>query len=135
MVADTAPTCPRCGVKHPVPPGWGVFKILFAAFFVFVVFKTATHESTPAKEAAPEQIDYPSQARASCKSFVKRMANDPDSIDWVNALGWPISQASAYTWAVTMEFRAKNGFGALILNRKTCTVIVDGDSVRLVSMQ
>ncbi len=50
-----------------------------------------------------------------CGQYLKRTANDPDSIECVQSSRPNIE---GETWTTTTTFRGKNGFGALVLGKK-----------------
>lgn len=84
------------------------------AFFGYVAYITgetplaSTNERTEAG------------AKAECIKYLKRYANDPDSVEEVDADSWLV-YTSLNTFTVHMLFRARNGFGAKILGGAICS--------------
>lgn len=139
-VSTEAKTCPHCGVSKPTPPAkvgtaTTVISILVAVVIAYQCTKNKNDSQAESKPAPPTRQELESSARHYCSKFVERSAHDPSSIDWVDRLDWPTYSEAGGEWAVHMTFRAKNGFGATVLNTKTCRIKVNGENVSLLSLR
>lgn len=85
--------------------------------------KVAEEETLPKEKA--EQLEQaeeltPHKKELKCKVavmiYLKRVLNDPDSFEEVS---WSKVEETELGYTITHTFRAKNGFGAKILNQKT----------------
>lgn len=110
-----------------------LMRYLFAGVLALLV-AALTFCSPSAKKA--ERADGSAAARAICKQFVERGLHDPSSADWGNSWDWPTAKQSDGSWSVSMEYRAKNAFGATVLQRKRCDVLEEREnSWKLLSMR
>lgn len=142
-VSSEAKACPHCGASEPVPPK-GVGKIVTIAAIIFAIYVGAqcsdstnapNKTATPASPRPPTEEELKSSARHMCSEFVKRSAHDPRSLDWDRRFEWPVRHLSEDTWEVDMKFRGKNGFGATVLNTKTCGIRVRGEDAALLYLK
>jgi hypothetical protein len=56
---------------------------------------------------------------APCEHYIKANLNDPSSYEHV---GTTVAQIDGEYWTVMTRFRAKNAFGALVINEKKCFI-------------
>ena len=89
-------------------------------------------DDRPARQPAPPDPAW--QARAACETFVERQLLDPRSARWGWDRDWPAMLTADGTWTVLPRVRATNAFGAIIQAEYRCKVRIDGDTVRLVSL-
>lgn len=134
-ISATSTECGLCGKKDPF--GSLIFvQLAFAAVVVAAIFSLVQCTSGESKRAGKagsiEEVE--SNVRYACSRFVERLAHDPKSIQWEGRPDWNVRRSADGSWGVDMTFRAKNAFGALVLNRKTCTVKVNGDDVTLMGI-
>lgn len=136
QASSEAKACPHCGATDPVQKKVGPVGVIAALFLGFVIFKVYP-SGDDAPKPAPQATNYDTAetANSTCRQFIKRGANDPSSIDFVDYLSWPANRTESGAWAVTATFRGKNGFGAVVLNRKVCEVKIVGDTARVVALK
>lgn len=144
-VSTEAKTCPHCGASNPIEGSVGRFTTAIAiCLAAFVGIKCSSTDDTPADPVASNVRTYTpskehtagaSNARYMCSEFVKRGAHDPSSLDWDRRFEWPAREYDDGVWEVGMRFRAKNGFGATVLNVKTCRIKVSGENASLMSLE
>ena len=99
----------------PKPSRWPIFVIGGVGALVAIVL-FAGHE--PAEGSA-------TGARGICEKFISSTLRDPASAEWVNSHRWPTSR-DGIGWIVDVEFRARNGFGGMNSERRTCKVMHTG---------
>lgn len=135
-VSDQAKSCPHCGVSKPVKKSVGLVQaaivIAIGLFMVKACIPGTGVQSTPKEPASP--FGDANMAKTACKLSLKSVAHDPESIEWIDATDWPTSSDGAGRWRVVMSVRAKNGFGALRLSNKVCTVALTADSYKLMGL-
>jgi hypothetical protein len=74
-------------------------------------------------------------ARAICEKFISSTLRDPSSAEWVDSHRWP-TQKDGVGWVVDVEYRARNGFGGMNHERKSCKVMhTGGGNWRLVDLK
>lgn len=77
--------------------------------------------------AAPQtQADIDGDARYKCRFAIRRTLNDPESVEWVNQTGWPVTR-DGLLYNVDADYRAKNVFGATILTTSRCEIHIGDD--------
>lgn len=74
-------------------------------------------ESKKYKEATRDYLTYgqpvfKSDITYPCEHYIKEYANDPSSVDIIDKI---IEGQSKKGWFIIVKYRAKNGFGALVL--------------------
>lgn len=131
-VSTKAASCPNCGAK--VPRQFGVIGALFALFVGWILFscvgehqkREIAQNNKPAEQVSRESKEKDAEVRrfaaaTVAEEAVKRAVRDPDSVRFnqmrVNADGS----------IVCAEFRAKNGFGGMEIER---LVWVNGNPLR-----
>lgn len=132
-VSDQATICPSCGAKKFKPKAakkptsittWLIGAVVLAG----VIFSAANQPSSVAQPAA-ETSGKSNQSKtiASCQTEwemkFKTSMKDPDSLDWDHR------NASTGLYkekipVVIVPYRAKNGFGALTLEKAICKIDV-----------
>ncbi len=118
-VSAEAKACPSCGIARPVPvPSHHKFINLgLTALAIGLIIFLANQCSSPSAPvdhspaAVRKEADF--QRALQLVITVKKNLNDPSSLD--------ISGATATDTAVAITYRAKNAFGALIVNRAVLT--------------
>jgi hypothetical protein len=94
-------------------------KIILGLFAVLIgLFLFGTY-GPPSKEV---KVANESDARYMCEQMVEKRLNDPSSAEWIDKYHWPTTKDAPQEFTVLMQFRAKNGFGGLVLKRATCKV-------------
>jgi hypothetical protein len=74
-----------------------------------------------------EPINMDSSANGACQIAVKRLDNDPSSLEFFHSRTTEIVKRKDGIWVVTIQFRGRNGFNATILSQATCYLRHDGD--------
>lgn len=120
-VSTEAKTCPKCGakVRKNRTPIW---KMLVFGFFGLAAV-SAIIDSTK----SPEQIvaeQKPLHPKYECQHAWERVhkdsLHDPDSLEWDRANASLGTYGKKKIPVVTVPYRAKNAFGAQILNTAMC---------------
>jgi hypothetical protein len=127
-VSTTAKTCPKCGAKIVKPAGklgW-LFAIVVLLGIIAAQNKqestsAAASARTPAEIAAQERSDTEHSANGACMEFIKQSLHDPSSAEFMHSSQSTISNKGD-TWTVIRPVRAKNSFGALVLDNFKCTL-------------
>jgi hypothetical protein len=110
----------------------------FAALGLMLLYWDIT---APAPERPPpdpvEQAK--ATARIACRNFIRDRLHDPDSAEWGRSSGnwyatWPAEVSAEGRARVAATFRARNAFGAQVLETYRCTVQIDADSVLLIAL-
>jgi predicted nucleic acid-binding Zn ribbon protein len=127
QVSKSAKTCPKCGAKLKM--GFfqkvGVILLLFV-LLAFVFAKEDTNK--PSAKKAEDEKPSPRMAIAECQviweSTRKNLLNDPSSFDWDRrSSGFGDYTVNGKTVdVVAIPYRAKNGFGALVLQNAICQI-------------
>lgn len=118
-ISSEAKACPHCGAKPPYRPGVGIV-IFGLAVFAFV-YAAISGKPTPTALPTPEQqaLNELSEKRTAAVSITARMIKDslrePESVQWITALANESGQI------VCLEYRARNGFGGMNVERMTIT--------------
>lgn len=92
---------------------WGVGAV--SAIFLGVMFNSVpdVQYDTP--------LEFNEHAAFACKSKVKDLLNDPDSMETDTIMPAAWADAPNGDRIVRIEFRAKNGFGALVKAQALCS--------------
>ncbi len=164
-ISTTADSCPNCGSKTPFKgialttsesKGmsykekmrfqklggkllWNTWhKISFAIFVVFVLIliKQCNAPLSPEQQAIKDQENLISAASGTCKFFLEKQLNDPESIEYgTDMLDKIVTEESPGKWTVKLTFRAKNKFNALILSKVVCKLKQNDQNFELISIK
>jgi len=62
------------------------------------------------------------KARIACRDYIEERLHDPSSVEWGDLIEWTASEMHMGEITVWPRFRARNTYGALVLERRTCLV-------------
>jgi hypothetical protein len=107
------------------------FKIVFAAIFFICVGLIIYHQATKPSTPVVETVDH----EAAISYFIKESANDPSSYESagftsVGKVDDPIFGPGSYYYL--HKYRAKNGFGGLILTQNYFVISPDSKRIRMI---
>lgn len=145
--SDDVKRCPSCGAKYSKPILKRPVLIVFLAFFAFIVFKCTSgmeeagrsrdiHESTKtpeqraAERKAADETATKQDAAIGCEIMVKKSMKDPSSFDIdSDATRGTLKNGKG---AVTIFYRAKNSFAAIVPGATECKfVVTSGTSTQI----
>jgi endogenous inhibitor of DNA gyrase (YacG/DUF329 family) len=130
-ISDKASTCPHCGApvikasanKYGPPGTKSKTSPWPAAISIAILAVIAVSCSRLSGEKAPKERDYEFDAKMACKEEIKKRLNDPGSAEFPSADKFFVTEiAPKSSYAVAVEMRAKNGFGALRLTQFKCVI-------------
>lgn len=104
--------------------------LIMVLLFGFAIYKGANKP--------PKPRDFGMEHKVSIMNYIKENANDPSSYESVgfSFLGRyndPLLGPDSYYYVHT--YRAKNGFGALILTKSTLGISADHETIRMIQTQ
>lgn len=102
-------------------PGLGCASTLFVLCAVVIGSCTVLVKLAPKPDVDPD-----ASARLACQVFIRERLHDPASVEWVSNPPWSVSGEKGGIFVVHARYRARNGFGALRLASRTCTMRAAG---------
>jgi len=151
--SSDAKACPHCGKIRTT-----FTTKLFTGFFVLVGIMTIwgmiqgqkasevaaqketdrlaalTPEDRAEEIAAKAKLEKLSAARGACLIVLKQNLNDPGSAEIGSTSHWYVKERKDGTILIQPSARAKNAFGAYINGVWECVVKLEGENVRVLSM-
>ena len=147
--SDDVSKCPHCGAKYSKPLTKRPFAIAVALLFGFIAYKcTSVSDEISRKSAATEAAKSPEQkqreqaanleenikmdALAGCEVLVEKALKDPSS--FTPERDQYRSNLKSGKGSVTLVYRAKNSFGAVVPGSTQCQFeVTSGSSTRIIS--
>ncbi len=118
-LTNGARECAQCKapVKSSNKLGWVILVVVIAFVWVKILNSSESKPAEPAKPKTEAQLkeDAAFQATVAVLQAIKSKANDPASVAWEEVY------RNADASVVCVKFRAKNGFGALVLTQIAVT--------------
>lgn len=133
LETDRTPTPRPLSLKQKF--GLGVVLVACLAWYASSD-PTPQSSSRNSGNSGSRAVDYtpatPDGARAACQTFVRRLAHDPSSIEWVNPTGWSAypEPEQAGRWFVRGFARGRTPAGGLRLGPIGCTLSYYGADSR-----
>lgn len=90
---------------------------LFIAAVAGVVVQSVQQQDMPAAQPSPQAAAY-----AACTALLMQGLHDPGSFEPVQDATSAAYKQQGDTLTVRLDYRAKNKFGALVLNSATCRI-------------
>lgn len=131
-ISADARACPNCGAKPPYRPSLAF--VLIAGLLVVFGIKASIDSASPPQQSAPktpEQIarDEASERRhlvvAITAKQLKNALREPESVDWI------YMGTDENAEVVCLQYRARNGFGGMSVERMTVTTQESGQDAAL----
>lgn len=146
QISTTAKACPKCGASPPrQTSGCAWIALLFVgipmiAGIIYQGAVTPEREAaaavkeakrvallSPAQKASELQAARIYSAKGACRIYVKESLKDPNSAEFMG-YGKTSSSDDGGVVSVSVSYRAKNSFGALVPAAFSCTVKLSGES-------
>ncbi|ABC29684.1 hypothetical protein HCH_02910 [Hahella chejuensis KCTC 2396] len=114
-----------------------VFALIALVLAAVAVFK-AFFKPDPKRPIASD-LSTKAQVTYACRGALRANLNDPDSAEWLDSpdstpVDWA-TVAGKWRLTATIRVRAKNGFGALVVNEYYCEALEAGDSWMIVGLR
>lgn len=119
-ISKSAKACPQCGYSEKKT---GLFTWLVLGFFLFVIYNTATLDTSPSSKPSKTKRPSPSaeeivESTRFAKvqilgSALKENLRDPNSVEWVSITANKDASTTCF------KYRAKNGFGGMSIEHTT----------------
>ena len=123
QVSNTLAACPHCGYKLRKPASSSNAAVLSIVAAVLVAY--CSFGPKPGMPTQPAPVDLDAKARGLCMFAIKAKLHDPSSAEFEHSRSVSMTK-DGNVWTVIRPVRAKNGYGATVLQRFACVMRYSG---------